>query len=69
MPCHSTFSLGFVICWFHANLSPPHFTTKLRPWAQQGFWEENTNFQNDVTSVKQSGVVGANAGGRPFFAF
>jgi len=32
--CHvpHIFFLGFVICWFHTNLSSPHFTTKLRPY-------------------------------------
>ena len=27
------FSLGFAIYWFHTDVSPPHFTTKLRPCA------------------------------------
>ena len=31
------FSLGFIIYWFHTNLSPSHFTTKLCPCAQHTF--------------------------------
>jgi len=35
MPCRPTFSLVFVIHWFHTKLSPSYFTTKFCSCSQQ----------------------------------